>query len=490
MKYRTKLYLILVAVAFIGATLGLTISFFEVRNFALNAYRSKALSIAATTAALIDGDQLDTIKTIEDTKLPAYITIRDQLRSARNHNQRSDVHVIYMYILQPLPENKEQLSLLVTAANIPEETLPFGDIYESPRSKLISENTQLPFAPKTYVEDQWGKWLSGYAPIYDSNDQYVATLGIDISAEDIQYELYTLIFIALYSLGIALIAALIFAFFLSRFVTSSLSTLMQSINQIGEGNFDHKIELKTHDEFGELGKSINKMSAGLKERERLKLNFARYVSSYVLEKALSSDVTLNLEGERKKITVMFSDIRHFTNLSEKLNPEVVVSLLNEYFEKMIEIIFLHNGTLDKFLGDGIMIEFGTPIPDEEQEINAIKAAIAMQKEVEILSKKWLVQGKPQLNIGIGIHTGLAVVGNIGSEKRLEYTAIGDTVNVASRLQEATKTLNVPILVSNETYEGAKDKFTFESLGDVALHGREEKIKTFTPIFDKGSDEQI
>ena len=220
-----------------------------------------------------------------------------------------------------------------------------------------------------------------------------------------------------------------------------------------------------------LGNAINSMTKGLRERERLKLNFARYVSQHVMDTILKSEHVAKLEGERRKITVLFSDIRQFTQLSERLRPEDVVSLLNEYFEVMLDVIFRHQGTLDKFLGDGIMVEFGAPLDDEKQELHAVQTAIGMQRELKKLVMKWEKEGRPKIEIGIGVHTGLAVVGNIGSEKRIEYTAIGDTVNVASRLEQATKLLKKPILISETTYEGIKDTFKALSLGPMILPGR-------------------
>lgn len=242
--------------------------------------------------------------------------------------------------------------------------------------------------------------------------------------------------------------------------------------------------MKTHDEFEELGNEINKMATGLQERERLKLNFARYVSQQVMEQILKKESFAKLEGERRKITVLFSDIRQFTQIAERLPPEQVVSLLNEYFELMLDVIFRYQGTLDKFLGDGIMVEFGAPLDDPEQEKHAVQAAIGMQKELQKLLEKWKKEGKPQIAVGIGIHTGLAVVGNIGSEKRIEYTAIGDTVNIASCLEQATKLLKKQILISETTYNAIKDQVKATSLGPMIFPGRKEAISIYSVEFEE------
>ena len=220
------------------------------------------------------------------------------------------------------------------------------------------------------------------------------------------------------------------------------------------------------------------MAQGLEERERLKVGFTRYVSQYALEELLKLDQPITLEGERKKVTVLFTDLRNFTKLSEHLPPEEVLKLLNEYYEEMIEVIFNYGGTLDKFIGDGLMVEFGAPLEDNLQELHAVLAAIHMQLHLEKLSDKWESEGKRRMLMGVGIHTGLAVIGNIGSEKRMEYTAIGDTVNVAARLEQATKKIDRHIIVSKTVYDKVKDHFIFEDLKEVAIPGRKGIIQSY------------
>jgi len=198
-----------------------------------------------------------------------------------------------------------------------------------------------------------------------------------------------------------------------------------------------------------------------------------------MDQLLSENPNLNLLGERKKITVLFSDIRHFTQISEKMSPESVVTLLNDYFDTMLKVVFKHYGTIDKFIGDGLMVEFGAPLPDFEQEIHACRCAIEMQKELKKLNERFEKENRPTLQIGIGVHTGYAIVGNIGTETRMEYTAIGDCVNVASRLEQATKTYKASIIVSEDTFESLGNEFQGKSLGTVTLPGREKEINIFS-----------
>ena len=327
--------------------------------------------------------------------------------------------------------------------------------------------------------DEWGTWLTGYVPIYDSDGNRIAILGIDVRTKEIYLELEKLLLYGLIAFVISIFVAVIFAYFLSKLVASSLSILCDTVKCIGKGDFSTRSCLNTRDEFNELSLAINNMTKGLEERERLKLGFARYVSQYALEELLKMDKPISLEGERKKVTLLFSDIRHFTGMAEELPPEEVLKLLNEYFTEMIEVIFNYGGTLDKFIGDGMMVEFGAPLEDKLQELHAVLAAVHMQLHLDKLCDKWEKEGRKRLIMGIGIHTGLAVLGNIGSELRMEYTAIGDSVNVASRLERFTKKIEKPIIVSKSVYEKVKDHFVFEDLKEIEIPGRKGIIQAYS-----------
>jgi len=250
------------------------------------------------------------------------------------------------------------------------------------------------------------------------------------------------------------------------------------VNAIGKGQFDARVEARSKDEIGDLARAVNTMATGLKERETVKSAFARYVSRQVMDSVLSSGQTPQVKGDRRKITVMFCDIRGFTSMSEQMRPEEVVALLNEYFERMVEIVFRNQGTLDKFIGDGMMVIFGAPADDPYQEEHALRAAEEMQRELRALSEKWQREGRPPIRIGIGINSGTAIVGNIGASERMEYTAIGDTVNLASRLQAATRDVNADILMSEYTYHALRGVVKANKIGPVQVKGRSEPVVTY------------
>ncbi len=482
MQYRTKLYLYFIALALGSTFIAVGLFYLEARKILFKELESKVLSVAAAAANSLDGDLFAKIQKPADTDTPAFKEIAKKFLAIRNANRRDDIYVIYIYTLQADPNNPSQLQIGIEATDQNPDVYAFtGEAYPEGVKTGFLKNLKHNWASPELVGDRWGRFLSGLAPIYDSNGNYVTTLGIDLSSQSVVHELNRLQILAAAILAFTSAAAVILATFISRTMTRSFEQISEGVHQIEHGDLKTRIVLASHDEFANLADAINHMASGLEQHERVKMNFVRYVSKHVLEKILSSEMTPALKGERRKITVLFSDIREFTLLSEKLDPEEVVAILNEYLDRMLEVIFNHNGTLDKFIGDGLMVEFGAPLDDPDQEKHALETAIAMQSSLDQLNQKWKKQGRPNLKMGIGIHTGFAIVGNIGSEKRMEYTAIGDTVNVAARLEQATKKYKTSILISESTFQGLSrpDKYQIESLGPIPLQGRSQPIAVYS-----------
>lgn len=213
-----------------------------------------------------------------------------------------------------------------------------------------------------------------------------------------------------------------------------------------------------------------------KERGRVTGIFGRYVSKTVVQEILSSKEEIEVGGVRKDITLMFVDIRGFTPLSEKMEPEVIINILNDYLDLCSRAVFVYEGTIDKFMGDGVMSIFGAPIEQKDHPERAVRAALQMQKESVALTERLMERYGRSVRFGIGINSGPAVVGNIGSHERLDYTAIGDTVNLAARLESNAKTGQ--ILVSKETYERIKGVFIATPLDAIKVKGKEQLVEIF------------
>jgi class 3 adenylate cyclase len=204
---------------------------------------------------------------------------------------------------------------------------------------------------------------------------------------------------------------------------------------------------------------------------------SRYIAGPVVELLLKEGGHLT-NGRRQRVTVMFSDIRGFTNMSERLPPEEVVVLLNAYFQRMVNALFRHGGMLDKYIGDGMMALFGAPMTQPDHALRAVKAALAMRDELKAFNKELVARGQQPLAIGIGLHTGECVIGNIGAEQRLDYTAIGDTVNTTSRIEGLTKQLGTDILLSAECYAEVASQVVGKLHQKVPVRGREATVDLF------------
>lgn len=215
-----------------------------------------------------------------------------------------------------------------------------------------------------------------------------------------------------------------------------------------------------------------------KSKEKVKNAMGKYISEDVMKRVIQNIDNLGLGGKKAVVTVLFSDIRGFTTMSEQMSAEQVSQILNEYFTEMEPIITKYNGVINKFIGDAVMAIFGEPIQDKNHPQNAVKCAFAMLEKVKELQKKWAQEGKPKIEIGIGINTGEVFVGNIGSVNRMEYTVIGDTVNLASRLESYNKTYKTKMLISSSTYEEVKGIVNVIRISDVQIRGKAHKMDIY------------
>jgi adenylate cyclase len=215
-----------------------------------------------------------------------------------------------------------------------------------------------------------------------------------------------------------------------------------------------------------------------REKRRVKGLFGRYVSKDVYDQLIADPTLAKLGGKRRQMTVLFSDIRGFTSHSEKGRPEDIVATLNVYFTRMVEIVFKHRGTLDKFVGDMVMALYGAPLDDESHADHAVETAVEMVAELRKLNVKWGEEGKPPLDIGIGINTGDMIAGNIGSQAIMSYTVIGDAVNLGSRLESLNKEYKTRIIISEATLAQLKGTYPIRPLGDVVVKGKTKPVAIF------------
>jgi adenylate cyclase len=292
----------------------------------------------------------------------------------------------------------------------------------------------------------------------------------------------------LYALGILAVAAILSVWLGSRLagvMSDALKKLNAALKRVEQLDYVHVEGVHTHDELEELAIGFNGMVDGLKERDKLRTTFGKYMTSAVIDHLMSGKVALG--GESLKVTILFTDIRSFTTLSEKMDPQQLVGLLNEYFSEMVGIVMSEDGVVDKYIGDAIMAVFGAPVPKPNDAVNAVRAAVRMRVALKHLNERLIERGIPRLRTGIGIHTGEVVAGNIGSEKRMEYTVIGDAVNLASRLESNTKDLAVNVLISEDTYELTKHAIDARPVKEITVKGRKQPVMTYEVLGMKGEE---
>ena len=290
--------------------------------------------------------------------------------------------------------------------------------------------------------------------------------------------LLVMVFVSLLPVSTALLCAscamllyFVFAFIMydNRFAIGLIMPEIFMLFAIGCGySFKYLIE----------GKKKEKIQTAMSKKEKIQTAMSKYISKDVMQNVVQNIDSIKLGGKRAEVTVLFADIRGFTSISEQLSPVEVTKILNEYFSELVPIIEEHKGILNKFMGDAILAIFGEPIKNENHPVDAVKCAYKMLKKVKLLQEKWLNEGKPKIEIGIGIATGEAFVGNIGSEERLEYTVIGDTVNTASRIENYNKVYRTNFLISEETYLKVQKYVDVIKIREVSIRGKAKKINIY------------
>ncbi len=285
----------------------------------------------------------------------------------------------------------------------------------------------------------------------------------------------TIIWLTLTVLSISFLVNYLF----SRSLSSPITRLIKASHEIEAGNFDIEISSVSNDEIGELTDSFKKMAHGLAEREMIKNAFGKFVNKDIAEFVLKNDIRLG--GEKKNVVILFTDIRNFTMISEILEPVYVVELLNRYLTKMVSCIYKTHGVVDKYIGDSIMAVWGVPIRTDNDATNAVDAALMMRDELIKFNNDKGDDIRPRLQIGCGIHCGPVLAGQIGSVERMEYTVIGATVNVASRIESLNKPFSTDILISEETARMVKDIFRIVPMRKITVKGKTEVLQIYAVL---------
>ena len=355
-------------------------------------------------------------------------------------------------------------SLVVSGANY--ITIPIVKMMM--KSKIDNGQTR-------YADEKGIHHLGSFKKLGIASSGIIATVEEDKAFQ----EVYNIQRRNIYLMIILLTSAVLVVFFFGKTLTTPIIRLVGATKKIKEGQYNVDINPTTKDEIGELTLSFIEMGRGLEEREKMKSAFGKFVNPEVAEAILKDEVQLG--GERKTVAVLFSDIRSFTEISEKMEPEEIVGMLNAYMRRMVECIDQSGGVVDKFIGDAIMAVWGAPISRGNDTENAIDSALLMRKTMIDYNKTRGSENRPKIKFGVGINTGPALVGQIGTENRMEYTVIGDAVNMASRTESLNKAFGTDILISEDSYKLVKDIYAVEGMRPIRVKGKEKPQQIYAVL---------
>jgi sigma-B regulation protein RsbU (phosphoserine phosphatase) len=324
------------------------------------------------------------------------------------------------------------------------------------------------------------KWYLGFHRVQNASICFV----LSVPAKTILKPLHKLT-LQMAALCISLIMGLaLLLIVVTRRISRPIMDLTNSAVQVTEtGPYRDALEIKSRDEIGQLTAAFNEMMEGLRQRDFIRDTFGRYVTKEVVEELLDTSDGLKLGGEIREVTIMLSDLRGFTPLCERLNPDQVIEVLNGYLSRMSKIIGQYQGTINEFIGDAILTFFGAPIKYGDSPARSVACALAMQLAMEEINRQNSEKGLPDLFMGIGINTGEVIVGNIGSKERAKYGVVGHNINLASRVEGAT--LGGQILITPSTYEQVKDLVVVRGVRPVRFKGIEEDIDLYDVVGIKG-----
>ncbi|MGC1511111.1 HAMP domain-containing protein [Ketobacter sp. MCCC 1A13808] len=365
-----------------------------------------------------------------------------------------------------------------------------GEYYSAEDTPVMLKGFNRSSVENVPYRDEFGYTLSAYSPLITRDGRHIGIVGVDVKAERLSSAQHRILIASGAIFLVSFFVIAIVSWVVSRSIREPLRRLIHGTGAVASGNLDVRMHMQRVDEFGLLGKHFDKMADELKERQTLRDLFGRYLSEDVARSVLSQDHKIDLGGEEVVVTVLFCDIKDYTTISERLSPLQMVSMLNEYLGVMNSIIDQHGGCVIEFLGDGILAVFGAPQSFSDHAERATRCALAMRQGLESLNKQWLSDGLAQrwqalgiseIEFRIGMHTGLVVAGNLGSKTRMKYAVIGDTVNVAARLEHLNKEYQSTILISEEVKSRLPNDVAdlAQRKGEATVKGRTQTVEIYS-----------
>jgi adenylate cyclase len=446
--------------------------------------QQRLLALATTLANSIDTEALASIPVEAGVITPLHRALLKRFEEIAKH----DPDVASIYILRPTNE-PTWLRFFVDYVKVGDAGKP-GEAYDASELPILLKGFAVPAVEDKIYRDRFGATLSGYAPIVNKTGQTVALVGVDVNAERLNNMQGRILQTTLIIFGGAALLIGFLSLAIARHVRKPLVRIIDATAAVERGELNIRLNLQRKDEFGLMSRHFDHMVAGLQEREFLRETFGRYVSKDVANLLLAQREQLNLSGEERVVTVLFSDLRDYSIFCEHLPPVKMVEMLNQYLTAMNTLIDQHHGCVIEFMGDAILAVFGAPYYRPDHAEQAVRCAIAMQTQIQILNREWRQTGLTRswsgsggeyVNARIGIHYGAVIAGSLGSPTRMKYTVIGDTVNVAARLEALNKELGTHILIGGEVYRHLSTDIASQlvDLGEFRVKGHEFPIHVYT-----------
>ena len=454
-------------------------------KIAMNGIRARLGGTAMAIARGIDGEKLSRLQVEADSAEPTYKELVED--AAAVEAAQGDLLSIYVLVPTGQPGVYKFAFDHIAPGKRNKAPAKVGEVYDAKSNTQQNEGLKFLSVETEVASDAWGDTLSGYAPVIDREGKHVALVGVDGDAKAISQMKREIFGVAA---GLFVAAAIVLGIagsFVGRKVREPLAKIMEAAAAISAGNLETRLKLERPDEFGILGDHFDDMARGLQERDRIRSTFGRYVSEDVAKQVLATGGG-KMGGEVREVTVLFSDLKGYSTISETLSPTETVEFLNEYLEVMNAEIDKEGGCIIEFLGDAILAVFGAPAELEGHPEKAMRCAMAMREALQDFNAKmnaegrapWQKKGMAGLGQRIGIHTGNVVAGNLGSKVRVKYAVIGDAVNVASRCEGLNKIIGTEILCTISTKERLSEalqaKLTDKGAHDVK--GRAQKVTVF------------
>ncbi len=437
---------------------------------------AKLLNLARTGVLLIDPVAQVEAQRLPDQESEAYRRVQAALASIRKASElTTPIYTLTDY------DPATQRARVVVVSDADEALQPGALFAVGPEAaQILGWTFEDGFARSTLIYWKWNaerrqreQWMTAFAPIIDATGQTIAVVAVEHQGALFSYWFEALsLAVMLACVAGGLLATAVGAGLAWR-VTRPISALTGGVTRVADGDLSLVLPVRSHDEVGRLTSAFNDMVEGLRQRDFIRNTFGRYVSPEVVKTLLESPEGLRFGGEKRDITVLMSDLRGYTQFAEQGDPTWVMETLNDYLARMTDIIIEYGGTINEFIGDAIFAVYGAPIPHHDHAERAAASALAMQRAMADINRANAEHGRPRFEMGIGINTGEAVVGNIGSEQRAKYAVVGAAVNLAARVEGCT--VGGQIFLSPATYAQIHDMVEVAPPVPVELKGIAEPL---------------